>query len=125
MPQFDQFSFLTQISWFLLLFFIFYFLFIYFYLPNICYNIKFRKKKIKINKKKQQQILFEKINMIILKDNINKNFFLNFYKILNGKKNIYIFNKNKDKKNIFEKILKNNIELLLNMNFLICKKFFI
>jgi len=44
MPQFDQFSFFNQVSWFLFFFFFFYFYFYYFYLSKIGYHLKFRKK---------------------------------------------------------------------------------
>lgn len=72
MPQFDQFSFLNQIFWFFIFFFSFYFSISFFFLPKICYNLKFRKKKKILNLKTQNHTIFEK-NKI--------NFFLNnFYK---------------------------------------------
>ena len=63
MPQFDQFSFFNQVSWFLFLFFNFYFFITYFFLPKICYNLKFRKKKILFDITKKNKINFEKNNI--------------------------------------------------------------
>jgi hypothetical protein len=125
MPQFDQFSFFTQVSWFLCLFFLFYFLITYFYLPKICYNIKFRKKKILFNKEKTNQIIFEKLNIIYFFNNINKKFFNTFDLFLNQKSLIYLFNKKIYNNFLLEDFLKKNIELILNRNFLFIKKFFI
>jgi len=125
MPQFDQFSFFTQVSWFLFLFFSFYFLFIYLYLPKICYNLKFRKKKINFNNLKKNQIIFEKINIILTKNTINKFFFLKFTKGLQNKIKTYIFNKKNNKYIFFkEKIQKESKKILFN-NFLVYKKIFI
>ena len=61
MPQFDQFSFFNQVSWFLLFFFNFYFFITYFFLPKICYNLKFRKKKIIFDIKKKIKLILKKI----------------------------------------------------------------
>lgn len=125
MPQFDQFSFFTQVSWFLCLFFLFYFFITYFYLPKICYNIKFRKKKILFNEEKTNQIIFEKLNIIYFFNNINKKFFNTFDLFLNKKSLIYLFNKKVYNNFLLEDFLKKNIELILNRNFLFIKKIFI
>ena len=101
MPQFDQLSFLNQVSFILFIFINFYFFITYYFLPKISKNLKIRQKKIKINKYYNSKINFEKINenlkLILLYKKIysNLNFFL---------QNI--------KKNINFKTLKN--ELLLN-----------
>lgn len=119
MPQFDQFSFFTQVSWFLFFFFIFYFLITYFFLPKICYNIKFRIKKINFNQNKKNQINFEKINIILFFNNFYKYFLINFKLLLNSKLLIYNFNQ---KIKIYNNFLKKKIELILNKNFLLIKK---
>jgi hypothetical protein len=92
MPQFDQFSFLNQVSWFLFFFLNFYFFITYFFLPKICYNLKFRKKKIIINNDKQNQINFEKNNIIFFFNNSYKNFCSSFESFLIKKKIIYKIN---------------------------------
>ena len=58
MPQFDQFSFFNQVSWFLFFFLNFYFFIIYFFLLKICYKLKFIKKKILFDNKKKIKINF-------------------------------------------------------------------
>lgn len=68
MPQFDQGSFLNQVFWFFLIFINSYFLITYFFLPIICENLKFRKKKIIKNKINQTDIKLE---------NLQQNLFLN------------------------------------------------
>ena len=89
MPQFDQFSFFNQVSWFLFFFFNFYFLITYFFLPIICYNLKFRKKKILFNLKKKNQINFEKNNLIFFFNNSYKTFCSNFELFIIKKLSIY------------------------------------
>lgn len=116
MPQFDQFTFFTQVSWFLFLFFSFYFLFTYFFLPKICYNLKFKKKKIIANNIKKQQINFEKINIIIYLNSLNKNFFLTFNLFLDNIILINIFNKNNYSNYIIGNNFKKNIKIFLNNN---------
>jgi hypothetical protein len=61
MPQFDQFSFFNQVSWFLFFFINFYFFITYFFLPQIAHNIKFRKKKIVFDNKKKLKLTLKKI----------------------------------------------------------------
>lgn len=68
MPQFDQGSFLNQVFWFFFLFINSYFLITYFFLPLICQNLKFRKKKIQVN-----QDCFQDIHL----ENIRQQLFLN------------------------------------------------
>lgn len=65
MPQFDQGSFLNQVFWFLLIFLNSYFLITYFFLPLICKNLKFRKKKIKINQSNFSDIQLENLQQQI------------------------------------------------------------
>ena len=94
MPQFDQFSFFNQVSWFLFFFLNFYFFITYFFLPKICYNLKFRKKKIIANNQKKNQINFEKNNIIFFFNNSYKTFCSNFELFLVKKLSIYKFNEN-------------------------------
>lgn len=49
MPQFDQGSFFNQVFWFFFFFLNSYFFLTYFFLPLLCKNLKFRKKKIQAN----------------------------------------------------------------------------
>ena len=65
MPQFDQFSFLNQVFFFLFFFFNFYFLISYYFLPQIAYSIKFRKKKA-INNNSTHTILEKNLTLYIL-----------------------------------------------------------
>nr|YP_010616482.1 ATP synthase F0 subunit 8 [Peronosclerospora sorghi]WAU47956.1 ATP synthase F0 subunit 8 [Peronosclerospora sorghi] len=127
MPQFDQFSFLDQISWFFFFFFFFYFFLTYFFLPQICYNLKFRKKKIIFDQKKQKQIIFEKRNIYF--------FFNNSYEIYCSLLEDFFLKKisiyNKKEKNKIQKIpminffFKKKISFFLNQKFLLFKKNFI
>ena len=123
MPQFDQFSFFNQVSWFLFYFFNFYFLITYFFLPKICSNLKFRKKKIIFNIKKKNQINFEKNNIIFFFNNSYKNFCDNFELFFFKKLSIYKKNeKFKIEKNpIFNILLQKKIYFFLNQKFLIFK----
>nr|YP_010507995.1 ATP synthase F0 subunit 8 [Phytophthora ilicis]UXG56340.1 ATP synthase F0 subunit 8 [Phytophthora ilicis] len=127
MPQFDQFSFFNQVSWFLFFFFNFYFFITYFFLPKICYNLKFRKKKIIFDNKKKNQINFEKNNLIFFFNNSYKNFCSNFEVFISKKLSIY---KKKQKIKIqetpiFNNLLKQKINIFLNQKFLFLKKIFI
>nr|YP_010508037.1 ATP synthase F0 subunit 8 [Phytophthora clandestina]UXG56378.1 ATP synthase F0 subunit 8 [Phytophthora clandestina] len=127
MPQFDQFSFFNQVLWFLFFFFNFYFFVTYFFLPKICYNLKFRKKKIIFDNKKKNQINFEKNNIIFFFNNSYKTFCFNFELFFNKKLSIY--KKNQKIKiheiPIFNKVLKQKINNFLNQKFLLLKKIFI
>lgn len=127
MPQFDQFSFLNQVSWFLFLFFNFYFFITYFFLPKICYNLKFRKKKIIFDNKKKNQINFEKNNIIFFFNNSYKTFCSNFELFIIKKLSIYNKNQNikKQKNPIFNNLLKQKINIILNQKFLLFKKIFV
>lgn len=71
MPQFDQGSFLNQVFWFFLFFINSYFLITYFFLPTICKNLKFRKKKIIHNQYKLAEIQLENFQQQIF---LNKSF---------------------------------------------------
>nr|UQT68348.1 ATP synthase F0 subunit 8 [Nothophytophthora sp.] len=127
MPQFDQFSFFNQVSWFLFFFFNFYFFITYFFLPKICYNIKFRKKKIIFDNNKQNVLNLEKNNNIIFKDYSFKTFFsfLELYKV----QQLSLYKKNQNIKiqetPILNHILKEKINFFLNQKFLLFKKIFI
>ena len=127
MPQFDQFSFFNQVSWFLFFFFNFYFFITYFFLPKICYNLKFRKKKIIFYNKKKNQINFEKNNIIFFFNNSYKVFCSNFELFFIKKLSVY--NKNEkievQKTPIFKTLLTNKINYFLNQKFLLLKKIFI
>nr|YP_010508076.1 ATP synthase F0 subunit 8 [Phytophthora gonapodyides]UXG56416.1 ATP synthase F0 subunit 8 [Phytophthora gonapodyides] len=127
MPQFDQFSFFNQVSWFLFFFFNFYFFITYFFLPKICYNLKFRKKKIIFDNKKKNQINFEKNNIIFYFNNSYKTFCSNFELFITKKLSIY--KKNQEIKiqetPIFNKLLKQKINVILNQKFLLFKKIFV
>jgi len=127
MPQFDQFSFFNQVSWFLFLFLNFYFFITYFFLPKICYNIKFRKKKIIFDNKKKNQINFEKNNIIFFLNNSYKTFCSNFELFISKKLTIYQNNQNiKIKENsLLNNIFKEKINIFLNQKFLLFKKIFI
>jgi hypothetical protein len=127
MPQFDQFSFFNQVSWFLFLFLNFYFFITYFFLPKICYNIKFRKKKIIFDNKKKNQINFEKNNIIFFLNNSYKTFCSNFELFVTKKLSIYQNNQDiKIKENsLLNNILKEKINIFLNQKFLLFKKIFI
>ena len=127
MPQFDQFSFFNQVSWFFFFFFSFYFFITYIFLPKICYNLKFRKKKIIFDIRKKEKINFEKNNIYYFFNNSYKNFCSNFILFLNQKS--YIYNKNQNdkikKKPLINNILKNKINNVLNQKFIFIKKIFI
>lgn len=127
MPQFDQFSFFNQVFFFLFFFFNFYFFITYYFLPKICFNIKFRKKKLNFDNKKKNQIDFEKKNIFFFFNNSYKLFFLNFETFLNKKVTIYQNNqKNKIQQiTLINTIFKEKINFFLNKKFLLSKKTFI
>ncbi len=127
MPQFDQFSFLNQVFFFFLFFFSFYFFITYYFLPKICYNIKFRKKKVSFDLKKKNQINFEKNNIIFFFNNSYQLFYTNFDLFLTQKKQIHNENQNIKIKEILliNNYLSNQINLFLNQKFLLFKKIFI
>ncbi len=64
MPQFDQSSFLNQITWLTIMFTGFYLFVTYILIPRLSTNIKFRKKKIdthaNLNEDKLNEIYFQK-----------------------------------------------------------------
>jgi hypothetical protein len=127
MPQFDQFSFFNQVSWFFIFFLNFYFFITYFFLPKIGYNIKFRKKKLIFDNNKKNQINFEKNNIIFFINNSYKNFCLNFEFFIIKKLSIYKQNQIfKIKENpLINVTLKDKINSFLNQKFLLFKKVFI
>lgn len=127
MPQFDQFSFFNQVSWFLFFFFNFYFFITYFFLPKICYNLKFRKKKIIFDSKKKDQINLERNSIIFFFNHSYKIFCSNFESFIFKKLSIY--NKNQTTQTqetfIFNTLLTQKINIFLNQKFLLFKKIFI
>lgn len=127
MPQFDQFSFFNQVLWFFVFFLNFYFFITYFFLPKICYNIKFRKKKIAFDNKKKKQINFEKNNVFFFFNNSYKNFCLNFELFIIKK--LFFYKKNQDLKikklPLINISLKNKINVFINQKFLFFKKVFV
>lgn len=127
MPQFDQFSFFNQVSWFLFFFFTFYFLITYFFLPKICYNLKFRKKKLIVNNNKKNQIYFEKNNIIFFFNNSYKTFCSNFEIFLDKKISIYNIIEINQIQNVplINTLLKSKKKNFLNQKFLLIKKIFI
>lgn len=127
MPQFDQFSFFNQVSYFFFFFLNFYFFITYFFLPNVCSNLKFRKKKIIIDNQKRNQINFEKNNIISFFNNSYKIFCLNFESFLIKKAFIYRLNEaNKiNKIPLINDLLKKKINFFLNQKFLLFKKVFV
>ena len=113
MPQFDQFSLLNQILWFYIFFFFFYFIITYFLLPCICYNIKFRKKKILLTNKNKNKINSEKDIIFFFFNTFFKKLSFNFYFLIKNKTKIYTENNNISIKNnslinnIFEQKINN------------------
>lgn len=126
MPQFDQFSFLNQVSYFIIFFLSFYFLITYYFLPKICYSIKFRKKKIDFDKKKANQILFEKNNSFLFFNQSYKEFSNQFEQFLFKKVVIYTQTQVEkiEELPIVNNLFKQKINLFLNQKFLILKKIF-
>lgn len=126
MPQFDQFSFLNQVSYFIIFFLSFYFLITYYFLPKICYSIKFRKKKIDSDKKKSNQILFEKNNSFFFFNQSYKTFSNQFEQFLITKLSIYTITQIEkiEQLPVINIILKQKINSFLNQKFLIFKKIF-
>lgn len=126
MPQFDHFSFFNQVSYFIIFFLSFYFLITYYFLPKICYSIKFRKKKIDFDKKKTNQILFEKNNSFLFFNQSYKEFSNQFEQFLFKKVVIYTQTQVEkiEKLPIVNNLFKQKINLFLNQKFLILKKIF-
>lgn len=126
MPQFDQFSFFNQVSWFLFFFFNFYFFITYFFLPKICYNLKFRKKKLIFDNNKKIEINFEKNNIFCFLNNSYKIFCFNFESFI--LKKISIYKKTEQIKicemPIFNILLQKQINIFLNQKFLLFKRIF-
>jgi hypothetical protein len=127
MPQFDQFSFFNQVSYFIFFFLTFYFFITYFFLPKISSNLKFRKKKIITNNQKKNQINFEKNNIISFFNNSYKTFCFNFESFIVKKSYIYRLNANTTivESPLVNTLLKKQINFFLNQKFLLFKKIFI
>ena len=72
MPQFDFYSFSTQIFWFLLSFYFFYFFFVYFYITSFTRVFKLRQKLILFyslnNLNKSSLSIFDKFFLKIIKN---------------------------------------------------------
>ena len=106
MPQFDQFSFLNQVFWILLVFSNFYFFISYFLLPKLSKILKFRLKKIRFDK--------------IINNNLTLEQF-QFFKQLNDSYNMVFktleFNFLKKKKNYLTSLKSSNNTILKNLPF--------
>jgi len=124
MPQFDQFSFFNQVSWFFFFFLNFYFFITYFFLPKICYNLKFRKKKIIFDNKKKDYINFEKNNILFFLNYTYKTFCSSFESFIIKKTSIYKKNESFkiEESPILNQNVKNKINDFLNKKFLLFKK---
>jgi hypothetical protein len=109
------------------LFFKFLFFYYLFFLPKICYNLKFIKKKIIFDNKKKSQINFEKNNIIFFLNNSYKTFCSNFELFIIKKLSIYKENQNVkiQQTPLLNNILKKKINFFLNQKFLLFKKVFI
>jgi hypothetical protein len=59
MPQFDKLTFLSQIFWMSLIFFLFYFIVMYYYLPRLARILKVRKKKLLLGSQGVDRYSFE------------------------------------------------------------------
>jgi hypothetical protein len=125
MPQFDQFSFLNQVSWFLFFFFNFYFFISYFFLPKISHNIKFRKKTITLNVNKKIMLNLEKKNKNLFINNLYKNYYNKFEFFI--KKNMFIYNINQNKFLLENPLINQQyiqkMNHFLNTKFILSKKF--
>ena len=116
MPQFDQGSFLNQVFWFFLIFINSYFLLTYYFLPIICENLKFRKKKIIKNKSNNSEIILENLQQNNFLNESFKNIFGNLYYSINSVSSKTLNPVKGLKENIFKKVkLKNDLK-----NFYVC-----
>lgn len=124
MPQFDQFSFFNQVSYFIIFFLSFYFLITYYFLPKICYSIKFRRKKINFDKIKSSQILFEKNNSFIFFNQSYKKFSNKFEQFFFKKSSIYTISQVESIEQfpLINDFFKKKINIFLNQKYLIFKK---
>ena len=88
MPQFDQFSFLNQVFWILLVFSNFYFFISYFLLPKLAKILKFRLKKIQSDKIINNNLTLEQFQFFKqLNDSYNMVFKTLEFNFLNKKEN--------------------------------------
>ena len=127
MPQFDQFSFFNQVSWFLFFFFNFYFFITSFFLPQLCYNLKFRKKKIFFDLQKNQHINFERLNIYFFLNKSYTIFCSNFEFFISNNKVVY---KQQEKiklkkRPLFKNCFQKHINSFLLQKFVFFKKIFI
>ena len=91
MPQFDQFSFLNQVFWILLVFSNFYFFISYFLLPKLSKILKFRLKKIRFDKIINNNLTLEQFQFFKqLNDSYNMVLKTLEFNFLNKKKNYLI-----------------------------------
>lgn len=65
MPQFDFFTFSTQIFWSILIFYSFYFIFTQIYLPKISETIKLREKRKRLQQTVSKTTLFSTIFLFL------------------------------------------------------------
>lgn len=77
MPQFDSGSFFNQIFWLFFIFLNFYFFITYFFLPFLCENLKFRKKKLLENTSVSNLLNLESDNQVSLKSSTIQKAYLN------------------------------------------------
>lgn len=66
MPQFDFFSFSTQVFWSLLIFYTFYFVFTQIYLPKISEVLKLREKRKALKENKENITLFSLLLLYLI-----------------------------------------------------------
>ena len=106
MPQFDQFSFLNQVFWVLLVFSNFYFFISYFLLPKLSKILKFRLKKVRFDKIINNNLMLEQFQ---------------FFKQLNNSYNMVFktleFNFLSKKKNYLTSLKSSNNNILKNLPF--------
>jgi F0F1-type ATP synthase membrane subunit b/b' len=66
MPQFDFYSFSTQVFWSLLIFYIFYFVFTQIYLPKISEVLKLREKRKTLKENKEEITIFSLLILYLI-----------------------------------------------------------
>ena len=99
MPQFDQFSFLNQVFWILLVFSNFYFFISYFLLPKLGKILKFRLKKIRFDKIINNNLTLEQFQFFKqLNDSYRTVFQTLEFNFLHSKKNYLTSLKSSNKK---------------------------
>lgn len=122
MPQFDQFSFLNQVFWTLLIFSNFYFFVSYFFLPKLGKILKFRLKKIRFDKIINNNLTLEQFQLLKQLNNLYNIIFKTLeFNFLDKKKklstNLQLSSKDMLKKlPIIDTIYKFNIRVLSVFN---------